>query len=480
MGLKDCAEWKKFFKKTFVPKTDNDTEYTCTVKGDFLLQFGEKCLIIDASVLFHEKFNSPVVETWEMFYSFYRKSIIGYLNKSNVIERLIICIDNPFNVPINKSITQEKRNGNCKILTEEQIKLIREKIGIGTITNRDIDMDIKDLKSSIVANRNLKCEIHGWLWKRIISEGLLKNVRLIVDSVKYKDIKEIFKKTPDKQVDDEAFVTLDIELGIKSHKLNSIDYSRDIGEGEIKAIYYLTKETISYGKSYSKEKNSVTLISKDTDVIILILLCIVDLIDKNTGKIPVNIYLFDGIEIWNMCMLWRWIFDWFDLPRNERFNTRTPIETLALLAILNGTDYTINIKSIGFKTLMEYYFQEGYKCLGSSVSKLRDKDEIVIDDQYGSNLSSSYTIQTNTTIGGYNIERTITVDVQRFISFICGITKKTQELQKDIIMLENMYRRIVWVLGYWINSPKHIERHKPLDPLNWGWKLNEDGKIVMK
>ncbi len=476
MGLKYALEWKKFFETKFVP----EETVSCTVDGINFLKFGEKCIILDASVLFHAIFNESVVETWEMLYSYYKKRIISYLERSNSIEKLIVCIDNPNHVPKNKTITQEKRNGTTRLLTLEEVNLIRSKIGEGNMCHDKINLDINEIKSGILADRNLKCEIHGWIWYKIISQGLVKVVRLVLDSVKFKSIKGIFKKLPEEKIDDEAHITLDLELKIRCHELYSINISRSVGEGEIKAIYYLTKETkLTYGVLNLKEKPSITLVSRDTDILILILLCMLDNIDPETGDVPVNIFLFDGIKVWNMCMLWRWIYDWFSLPENKKYNTRNPIETLALLAIFCGTDYTDNIKDIGFGKVIKYYFKEGYKYLGSfKNSHENTSDKLPIVNEYGTNDPESYTIKTVSVIGGYNLDRTIQIDKTQFIKFVCGINKKTHGMVDNLIELENIYLRVVWVLGYWINSPKHIERHRPLDPLRWGWKM-QNGKITM-
>lgn len=491
MGLENKKDWKKFFKTTFVPKpndTNNNATPTCTIKPDFLLKFGEKVLIIDANLIFHSKMFLPVVTTWNMLYKLYRSAMINYLKNGPTLEKLIICIDNPDKVPKNKSKTQKKRDGGCRVFTDKETEIVKRSLyEDGDINVEEFKMNINDMKESIMADRYLKNEIHGWIWYKIISEGLVREIRIIIDSVKFKSIKHIFEGINEKHPKDEFFVKLDIDLKPRQPLLISKDFDDKIGEGEIKAAYYLIKECIVARERYLEHyldkdfrKETITVMSKDTDMIIILLLIMVDLIDKTTGNIPITVLLYDTYDVWNMTLLWRWIYDWYSLPENSKYRTRTPIETLAFLAILNGTDYTDGIDSVGCITLMKYYFSTGYKYLCA-----REHKDVAFHSGNNNNNNSNnnnnnnnelndkcfYPIRIATRIGGYNIMSEITIDKPSVFRFICNINNTTKQLSKNLEQLEAPYLKSVWNLGYLKNGAKHVVDPAPLNPLLWGWKM---------
>ncbi len=475
---------------------------TFVMKKEFLKTLDHTHVLIDYCHLINVSLTSPDVSTWQgLLKKLFTRIIKDYVNNSTV-KVLYIAIDDPDFVPKNKSIEQEKRYKDTRVLSDYEKTVICEKLkDIGeTGEDRIIpyefiknDWTIEQFKKSLFGNKDIRYEICNWsimhLWKKIIDERI--TIHLTVETIKVGSM--LYQSWWWKNPSDRAYfesnkdkkVRLDVSIGSNNgaNPIGSINLTElqgeIMGEGETRIIKYIYS-------SNPVSRDKFVIFSADTDLLAMVLLSMPDNISLATDDYIREIYIYGFTWIIDMNRLYNFMWDFF-IYNSKIFNTINPIETFILLMLIPGTDYLDSIPNIGFKKVLKSYFEKGNYIHFSGMKNMESDSKKKNDVNSSKNIEVDsllkFPIRTSSSLCKPNQETLIFVDENCFSGFIKSLMTTKGLSEKSIHWY---HKRCVWQINYWRNCGKTIKNDvngttidsawKLMDPLKSGWKIVKNEK----
>jgi len=421
MGLHNAQQWKKIIKEN--PEIFGNSFITQLPNNEI-----PEIVMEDMTSFIRKTAHNK--NTWQGVI----EKIKERIQMSHKTEKYIIVIDEKSFVPVTKKIEQDKRDSTNKKETDKFTKEELEYVithGINPIPEK---FKNADFIKKVINSRELYNDMHSYLAaeltdfsfpfdenkgkthliidgpsinsfssrmknemsKRVITinspDDLHKyKFRKLEDLPLYQSGKEINYKTESVIKKNKPIETciFDIFRPKEAQKNNvAVFKSNEIGEGELKFGRHLIDLN-------PKIEKTIFIISDDTDLIPILLLSMRQFISKKEGgdddredinfKIYVDITYSKkksearkkGIEfipdILDMTTMWYSILEYFNTHRRT---VKCPIETIAFLMALCGTDYTESLYWFTPERVWKFFMEEGYKYFS--------KDESIKVEEYGS------------------------------------------------------------------------------------------------
>lgn len=434
-----------------------------------LSSLAHKGSYFDLTQKFCAVINYPSVQTWEDLSNQVYLLIKREAFCSFKLHDIGLAVDDPQKVPKNKAQTQKKRDkqkGDL-FLCEDDFFLIKD-FGKGPIINESVGYYEKWLeepakyKKQLLSNRRMKFRITSWLACQIIKRAALEySVRIEAEHID----KDIFKKEfPEvklpKELEGEDTIRI---ISVLDHKERTQKIKMKVsgtcltGEGEFLCFRFANK----VGEQDTKWK--MVIHSTDSDCVPLALLNFHDFISPVSRDFIHEIYVYDDRRIWNMNTIFEGIWDYFiDRRNSEKFKIRAPIHVLCWLMIMDGNDYVEGIFGCSIEKVWNFFFEEGGHKYWNWEFSSKQKPPFNIDLSFGKRDAKS----------------PITIDNDNCaIPFIKAMLGEKKQVDDEV--LESYCMRIVWTMGYMMNSSK-TSIFKPADSLSFGWYYDKEEGIYKR
>ncbi len=427
-------------------------------------------------------------------------------------KKIYICMDQYPDVPINKKITQKKRDEALKKVfnNEEIVDFKCGDLNSYIISERYKDYTCDEFISCALKNRETKAHLFSWLttqitcmhfdgdWEEIIIDscefgyleykcdaffrGMEKEI-----SVKnnYSDLKKYsFHKKYEVETEDRGINT-NIEISIKKTKgCNEIEIFKGnkIGEGEMKIWYHIINSDIEKPERFF-------IYMEDSDIIPISLILMRRLLSVN--NIEKRVYWVKGKEKKTMSIhkMYRNIYDYFMKPEiiNEK-KILTPIENFVWLITFPGNDFIEEVNHVTHKKMFDLFLNsnEGFD------QKNINTESFVIDER-GSNFdlvtkkiklendqtrfNSLFSYKNNTNQDNFIMKEDLVINLSRTIFEAA----KQKNISENI--LKSRVRRQHWYMKYILNCGLVTKNMSP-DLLNkknesiWGWEIDKSKEII--
>lgn len=453
----------------------------CLPKDKQSVKFIQPTVVaIDFNITVIDGIISKETKKWRDIADHVFNSISNHIDSCSV-KTLYLALDDRDYVPKNKTNEQKERDKKAKQFTEEE----RSEL-IDNIYNKSDDLLMpesftnwksEDLILSLKADRTVRYEIAYWvmaiIWQKFIKKTKKREITLVYEAFKLgtflkikgfnwnHDDNEYFKKNMNMKVRMKIIFNKENPNGLP--QIFDEGKKRQ-GEGECMIMRFINSLPLV-------DKDKILVVTTDTDFIAISLLNMSESIEKITDKFFREIYMYSYSYIVNINLLYRYIYNMFR-DNMDIFGAFCPIETIVLMFIINGTDYTEGLPRIGLKTIFKYFFnEEGYKhwtrikpVAQIDLSRVHNYKEAAMESErtvYG------HAISTTQIFNDPFRETLIKVDRSSFLNFLKGL--KSSGFNTDNML--SYYDRCVWVLNYWRNCGKTIkeEAWQFWDPLTNGW-----------
>ncbi len=268
-----------------------------------------------------------------------------------------------------------------------------------------------------------------------------------------------------------------------------------IGESDLKIPFFVTREN----------RENVYVISNDFDVVCILLLRMRDWIDPVTKEIQFRIFVDTASRAKDVdCLvdvseLWRSILRYF---RKHHPTVRYPVETLVLLVLFTGSDFTQGFSRLGPATVWKNFSEGGCEvlCPKGDGGDLPPEGVLLCGDRFYGDPSKIHKTQTAEAMLydflTFNYNRQIRTKVRRLtecstmqeLRTIAASINRTHSTATEWWQLPDddgayaIFRRMWWTMEYWINGHKSTSPFPdPLrtDPFTQlpvhGWVRSADG-----
>ncbi len=414
--------------------------------------------------------------------------------RTSDLKRYVITFDERKYVPLSKKPRQEERVAKSMKkttpFTQEEIDGIRieKDVVLGEPQNEFFE--------KIMLNRSLQQLLYRFASEELVDIILptssSEQIDLIIDGGIIRKAENDYKE------EEQGYVYISTRRNENEKEFVHVKKSEKIGEGDLKIPKNIAK--MPNGNIYIR--------SNDGDMIPILLLNMRRWIDKNSKFIKYGIFIDTRSRanqekgcIVDVVSLWRNILVYF----KEYFpGIHCPIETICLLILLTGSDYTERFPQLGPATVWKSFLEGGHKILfKTSQSRViydnerKENEAILMDDSFGGMCHQRYSL----TIKEHNVFEFLTFCYHKRI--LMGNQKKRKQNQYTSPSMErnrifanfiipsdeeiiSEIRRVWWTLDYWMNGISDskepftdpIELHKTSGLSKRGWEY--DNQRVVK
>lgn len=362
----------------------------------------------------------------------------------------------------------------------------------------------------VLSSHDAKIRLISWIAKEIFKQRLPEGKQLIIESVNCYEMLLGFKND-EHFIDYAAPYEIIRDMFVKESSNNNsrqknylyIDYACQCSdknrEKNIVYIFECKTKGDTMCRSIRKMLSSSDLSSKemfiflntDTRMIFMLLMSMINLIDRKTNVINKLVFLYDGSKVFNIVEIWRGFSLFF---KDKRYDFSSPIEFLSFLYFLSREYFGLGLDPY---ILWKYFTDEGYECFERV--KETDFDDMEID-QYGSSRDNEKMFSVKERISPFQIPlswgrsddfRVINIEMEPLLKFTkgaCAFAKKfgCKVQNFDDNMHAAVIKRAHWWIGQGINGSKLLT-NGIVDPFEiskkdgrsvWGWAIGKNGVTI--
>ncbi len=448
------------------------------------------------------------LESWNELFSRLQNRVRSKTNPK--LRRYVMVFDEGAHVPISKQLTQKKRmrtEAKRSVMPFDGDELRTIEIGESCSIPEPKDLFLQRL----VITRKLTPDLYSLCSENLARCAIPYDTTLILDGGYTKDL---IKKNGDQirinqccvddssSLDEPHYITINTRDRNEPDCFSQVTIGKSnfpIGEGDLK---------IPRNISHVNEGN-IYIRSNDTDTIPILLLHMRSWINPATGYVRYGIFIdpenmrSQRNEIVDVVSLWRKILVHF---RETYPGISAPIETLVMLILLTGSDYTDSFPQLGPKRVWDSFVDGGHRIMfPNSKQQFANRewgsDQTVITQLSYGNPEQKY----NVIFAEHRIFDFVRFMYQRFIlkntSTVVDmkvIRRRAYErdskckeqsrwnIPQDDEEIYAKIRRVFWTLDYWLNGSKSHCSVEPvaLDPVTkkslYGWELEEGTEREVK